>query len=154
MTIGHYLHELTSTIPLEQYSPAPSIAVEMITRNTGLTRIFCSLRGFPDWILGSLPIGRISIAYRRDRLGRTITAMARGWESKAVEEQQSEFAKPSMAGKPRRSAAELAQKQQQFGLQLSRKRVLQQLETAQNPRHRTLLETALADLEAKLGRSD
>jgi hypothetical protein len=38
------------------------------------------------------------------------------------------------------------------GLQLSRQRVLQQLEVAQNPRHREVLQAALADLDAQLTR--
>jgi hypothetical protein len=33
---------------------------------------------------------------------------------------------------------------------LSRQRVLQQLEAAQNPRHRDILQSALADLDAQL----
>ncbi len=87
-----------------------------------------------------------------ERLARYNPAMARGWESKAVEEQQAEFTGASKTGKPRLPAAQLAKEQQLRGLQLSRNHVLQQLHTAQNPRHRVLLEAALADLEAKLGR--
>ena len=76
--------------------------------------------------------------------------MARGWESKGVEEQQAEFTKTSKNDNNRLPAAELAKQQQLRGLQLSRNHVLQQLQSAQNPRHRALLEAALADLEAKL----
>jgi len=35
---------------------------------------------------------------------------------------------------------------------LSRQRVLQQLQAAQNPRHRDMLRAALADLDAQLSR--
>jgi hypothetical protein len=37
-------------------------------------------------------------------------------------------------------------------LLLSRKNVLQQLEAAQNPRHREILDSALADLDAQIAR--
>ena len=40
----------------------------------------------------------------------------------------------------------------QQALQLSRSRVLQQLEVSQNPRHREMLNQALADLEARLAK--
>ena len=42
----------------------------------------------------------------------------------------------------------------QQALQLSRSRVLQQLELSQNPRHREMLNQALADLEARLAKFD
>ncbi|MGC2322125.1 MAG: hypothetical protein WA463_05800 [Terriglobales bacterium] len=42
----------------------------------------------------------------------------------------------------------------QQALQLSRSRVLQQLEVSQNPRHREMLNQALADLEARLAKFD
>jgi len=48
------------------------------------------------------------------------------------------------------SADEAAQWRQKESLRLSRQRVLHQLETSQNPRHRKLLEDALADLDEKL----
>ncbi len=37
-------------------------------------------------------------------------------------------------------------------IQLSRRRVLQQLQSVQNPRHRQMLESALSDLDARLAR--
>jgi len=42
----------------------------------------------------------------------------------------------------------------QQALQLSRSRVLQQLGLSQNPRHREMLNQALADLEAQLAQLD
>lgn len=75
--------------------------------------------------------------------------MARGWESKSVEEQQSEAAtKPSR--KQPLSPEQAARQQQKLGLTLSRQRVLQQLGVVQNSAHRKMLESALADLDAKL----
>ena len=42
----------------------------------------------------------------------------------------------------------------QQALRLSRSRVLQQLEVSHNPRHRDMLNQALADLEAQLAQFD
>jgi hypothetical protein len=76
--------------------------------------------------------------------------MARGWESKSVEEQQAEAkATPSIRNRPvTPEDAEKSRKKQ--GLTLSRQRVLQQLQLAQKPAHREMLEKALADLDAQL----
>jgi len=76
--------------------------------------------------------------------------MARGWESKSVEQQQEE-AKSSTANKGRPLTTEqIADQQRRRGLDLSRKRILQQLEVALNPQHRKMLESALADLDTQL----
>lgn len=75
--------------------------------------------------------------------------MARGWESKAVEQQQEEAAS-SNAGRTQRSAEQIAEDQRRQNLELSRQRILQQLQVACNPRHRQMLERALADLDAQL----
>jgi hypothetical protein len=76
--------------------------------------------------------------------------MARGWESKSVEDQQSQAASSSIKTGPRPTADQLARQRQRQGLLLSRARVIQQLETAQNTHHRQMLQDALADLDAKL----
>jgi hypothetical protein len=78
--------------------------------------------------------------------------MARGWESKSVEEQQSQATSTSPELKQPLSPEQIVSRQHHEGLALSRKRVLQQLETAQNPRHRKMLEDSLADLDAQLSR--
>lgn len=75
--------------------------------------------------------------------------MARGWESKSVEEQQAEAAVPANT-KPRLTLAEIAIQRRRQGLLLSRQHVLQQLEVAREPRHREQLQTALDDLDAQL----
>ena len=54
--------------------------------------------------------------------------------------------------KQRLTPQQAAQKQERDALGLSRKRVLQQLESAQNPRHRQMLESALAELDSRLER--
>jgi hypothetical protein len=76
--------------------------------------------------------------------------VARGWESKSVEAQQAEAGEPSAKARPRMSAAEAACWREKENLRLSRQRVLKQLDGNTNPRHRRLLEEALADLDQKL----
>jgi hypothetical protein len=76
--------------------------------------------------------------------------MARGWESKSVESQQAEAL--DKAAKPRiqLSPEGAARVRDIEKLRLSRQQILHQLESAQNPRHRKMLEDALADLDKKL----
>jgi hypothetical protein len=77
--------------------------------------------------------------------------MARGWESKSVEQQQEEFASKGK-GKVPLSSEQIAAERERNGIELSRQHVLQQLQVACNPRHRQMLEAALAELDRKLGR--
>ena len=76
--------------------------------------------------------------------------MSRGWESKSVEEQQAEATRPRGEAKPRLTADQANQKREKDSLLLSRQGVLQQLQSTRNPRHKQMLEAALADLDAKL----
>ena len=78
--------------------------------------------------------------------------MARGWESKSVEEQQAEAVSSMDKSKPQLTPEQLTQRREQDGLILTRKRVLQQMETAQHPQHRKMLENALAELDARLAK--
>jgi len=77
--------------------------------------------------------------------------MARGWESKSVEEQQS-AASTQIESKQRLTPQQAAQKQELEAIELSRRRVLQQLQAVQNPRHRQMLEIALSELDERLAR--
>ena len=77
--------------------------------------------------------------------------MARGWESKSVEEQQA-AASTQTELKQRLTPQQAVQKQERDALELSRKRVLEQLQSVQNPRHRQMLESALAELDSRLAR--
>lgn len=79
-------------------------------------------------------------------------AMARGWESKSVEEQQAEAKSVTQGPKVRLTEQELAKNRQKQGLVLSRNRVLQQLQSATSPAHRQMLELALADLDSQITR--
>lgn len=76
--------------------------------------------------------------------------MARGWESKAIEDQQSEALQSKRpAGKPL-SAEQQALRRQINGLELSRKNILRQLELVTHIRHRQMLETSLNELEGQI----
>ena len=75
--------------------------------------------------------------------------MARGWESKAVEDQQHEAeaaAKPAAAVDP----AEAARRAERATLQLARTRALSDLQRACAPAHRAMLEAAIRDLDEKI----
>lgn len=81
--------------------------------------------------------------------------MARGWESKSVEDQigDAEAAKEDQA-KLHLSAQGRALENQRQHLQLSRTQIMGRLKAATNPRYRTQLEAALQDLEQKLSDLD
>jgi hypothetical protein len=75
--------------------------------------------------------------------------MARGWESKSVEEQMSihEEHTGSLSAKDQASS-ELAKKRDLQALELQRERILS--ERTSNPHRRAALQAALSDIEAKL----
>ncbi|HWX91836.1 MAG TPA: hypothetical protein VNY29_04315 [Terriglobales bacterium] len=76
--------------------------------------------------------------------------MARGWESKSVEAQQADAAEVRTEPKARLTPIEVDHFHRLEGLQLSRQRVLHQLETAQNSRHRDMLRHALTELDRQI----
>jgi hypothetical protein len=77
-------------------------------------------------------------------------SMARGWESKSVEQQQDEAVSDRGQRKVQLSAEQIKEERRREALGLSRKRILQQMEVATNPRHREMLQAALAELERQL----
>jgi len=77
--------------------------------------------------------------------------MARGWESKAVEEQQA-GATATNEPKQRLTREQATRKQQAESVLLCRKRVLQQLQATENPAYRKSLELALESLNQQLAR--
>ncbi len=87
-------------------------------------------------------------AFQR-RVGPTIELMARGWESKSVEQQQEEAAAQRVHRTPL-TPEQIAKENRRKGLELSRQRIVKQMEAASNPRHRQMLEAALADLNDQL----
>jgi hypothetical protein len=71
--------------------------------------------------------------------------MARGWESKSVEEQMAERTQSSP---PERSAGNAAGERQRQELELQRERIL--AERTSSPHRRTALAAALNEIEARL----
>jgi len=76
--------------------------------------------------------------------------MARGWESKSVEQQQEEMSEQRRTVRPPISPDEQQRNRKREGLLLSRERITQQLHAASNPRHRQMLEQAIAELDRQL----
>jgi len=77
--------------------------------------------------------------------------MARGWESKSVEAQQQDAATESNGhGKAPLSPSQAEVRRKRDSLLLSRKNVERQLSVVTHPRHREMLEAALADLDSKI----
>lgn len=79
--------------------------------------------------------------------------MARGWESKAVEDQMAEAderARRKERADRDMSPEERARRHRLDSLQLSRARILTQLEQATRPAHRQMLQQSLRALEAEI----
>lgn len=77
--------------------------------------------------------------------------MARGWESKAVEEQISAAeARKEAVAKPQLTQAEREQQTRKETLMLSRSRLLQTLSGARNKRHIEMLQQSIAEIESEL----
>lgn len=74
--------------------------------------------------------------------------MARGWESKSVEAQQSEVFDDGV--REQLSPPELERRQKRQSLELSRGRVARELDGARTPVHRAALENALRFLDEEL----
>ena len=77
--------------------------------------------------------------------------MARGWESKSVEDQvlQSEE-KKGRHKKGQLTPTQLDTRRKREVLRLSRARVQRELQSSQNPRYKEQLNRALADLDAQI----
>ena len=77
--------------------------------------------------------------------------MARGWESKSVEE-QIDMAEARSANARAKVLSEEAIEalRKKESILMSRTRVVRDIESAQNPRYRAVLTKALADLDAQL----
>jgi molecular chaperone GrpE (heat shock protein) len=77
--------------------------------------------------------------------------MARGWESKAVESQmESAATRREQSTLNQLQAAEITRQRERESLELSRTRVLQDLEKAANPKYQDLLRRSLIFLDEKL----
>ncbi len=79
--------------------------------------------------------------------------MARGWESKSVEQQQEEMSEQRRTARAPISPIspnDQRRNRKRDGLLLSRGHLTQQLLAASNPRHRQMLEQAIAELDRQL----
>lgn len=75
--------------------------------------------------------------------------MARGWESKAVEDQQADAGRPRPTAPPL-TAAERERRQAADGVRLALADATAQLQAACRPVHRDMLRQRIAALEARL----
>ena len=81
--------------------------------------------------------------------------MARGWESKSVEDQISEHqAETKNSAKEKLSRREIEQKSKREGILLVRSRTLSALESTRDERYRALLQRTLAHLDSELANLD
>lgn len=77
--------------------------------------------------------------------------MARGWESKSVEEQQHAAEDRKAAATKRvRTADEVARESRKQGLLMSRAKIARDIENARDDRHRASLQQALDYLDAQI----
>ena len=79
--------------------------------------------------------------------------MARGWESKSVEEQQSEFTKGlGSDGKAKKSEEDKQRARRRQELQLTLTMVQNRFNTSENDRHKQLLQQEIDHLKGEIDR--
>ena len=79
--------------------------------------------------------------------------MARGWESKSVEDQITEHQTESNApGQQRATRKEVEQRAKRESIRLARSRTITALESTQDERYRALLERTLQHLDSELAK--
>ncbi|MBS1807925.1 MAG: hypothetical protein JST84_07020 [Acidobacteria bacterium] len=77
--------------------------------------------------------------------------MARGWESKSVEDQIAEAEERKLAvAAPKLPAKEIERREKLTALQLSRSHLLEQLSRVRSDMHKQMLERALSEIEAQI----
>ena len=76
--------------------------------------------------------------------------MARGWESKSVEDQQAEQMASSTQKRLPLTPQKAAEQRHTEGLKLIRKHLLQQIENAGDPRYRQMLQKSLDEINSQL----
>jgi len=101
-----------------------------------------------------VPVGGIPYREfcREDNVSGYDRSVARGWESKSVEEQQSEANRGKTKPATPLTTEEKEKQHHKDNLMLARRQVLEQLEKASKLRHCEMLKRALADLEAQIAR--
>ncbi len=78
--------------------------------------------------------------------------MARGWESKSVENQIADAHDHVRSREPAKTAGEVERGTKRASLQLARARALQDLQAACDRRHRALLEQTIAHLDGEIAK--
>jgi hypothetical protein len=82
--------------------------------------------------------------------------MARGWESKSVEgqmESAASLAPAPLEDEKSKITPEMQERQRRRqGIQLARKRILQQMDASGNERYTEMLRASLADLDTQLSK--
>jgi hypothetical protein len=76
--------------------------------------------------------------------------VARGWESKAVEDQIAASEERKSAAKTARAPDELARESRKQGLLLSRAKIIGDIERARDERHRAALKQALDYIDSQI----
>jgi hypothetical protein len=76
--------------------------------------------------------------------------VARGWESKAVESQMEDAAETSGGGRVQLTPEQQQKVRVRQGLQLSRARIVQQLEASEDPRYKELMQKTLNDIDRQI----
>ena len=76
--------------------------------------------------------------------------MARGWESKSVEDQIASAEERKGASKHARTSDELERESRKHGLLLSRAKIVRDIENARDDRHRAALQQALDYIDAQI----
>ncbi len=76
--------------------------------------------------------------------------MARGWESKSVEQQQAEARDRNDAPKVGLSPSQRDRLRRRQSLELSRRRILDQLQKTENLNYREILQVGLQALDAQI----
>ena len=80
--------------------------------------------------------------------------MARGWESKSVEQQQADAVEQSKSARPRLSPEQQKRNRQRESLLLARKRLAGQMAAATRPEHRQMLQHSISEIDKQLSSFD
>jgi hypothetical protein len=79
--------------------------------------------------------------------------VARGWESKSVEEQMDAAeSRKAAAAQPKQNETRIRLQRERESIELSRGRILRELEAARHPRHREQLSQALSFLDEQISK--
>jgi hypothetical protein len=154
------VHLLRSRLPVPSLGTdlilpegAPSVRVALPERTTSLRKVtsYATFESNQVFCLGNLLKVELLII-RKDNWSNFI--MARGWESKSIEQQQSDALGERSSPRPRLSAADQKRNRHRDTLLLARKGLAAQLDSSQSPRHRQMLQQSLAEIDRQLSSFD